>query len=52
MTNKDIDKLRIELSIKAKNGIDFTLGASIFGLSLLIYGHLNLILMTNPFLFL
>lgn len=29
MTNKDIDKLRIELSVKAKNGIDFTLGASI-----------------------
>ena len=29
MTTLELDKLRIELSTKAKNGIDFTLGASI-----------------------
>lgn len=29
MTTKELDRLRIELSIKAKNGIDFTLAASI-----------------------
>lgn len=28
MTTKELDNLRIELSVKAKNGIDFTLGAS------------------------
>lgn len=42
ITKQDFDKLRLELSIKAKNGLDFTCAASIIWLAIAFVWSLNI----------